>query len=142
MEKILFADDDAEIQDIVKTILMKEGYGVTVAKDGNEALDLARVSNPDLIILDYLMPGLDGIEVCRALKNDRAFKDVPVMILTAHPAEKERSLAAGAVDFLTKPVEKIDLLHRIRSVLKVRYINNELQKMIAYIEELEKKLES
>ncbi len=141
MEKILLADDDADVQEIAKVILTKEGYEAIIAKDGNEALDLAKANNPDLIILDYLMPGLDGLEVCRALKKEEALKNIPVLIITAHAGEKERSLDAGAVDFLTKPVEKADLLHRIKSVLKVRHINNELQKMIAYIEELEKKSE-
>ena len=141
MEKILLADDDADIQEIAKVILTKEGYEAIIAKDGNEALELAKANNPDLIILDYLMPGLDGLEVCRALKKEEALKNIPVLIITAHAGEKERSLDAGAVDFLTKPVEKADLLHRIKSVLKVRHINNELQKMIAYIEELEKKSE-
>lgn len=137
-EKILLADDDLEVQDIAKAILSKEGYEVIIAKDGNEALDLAKVHKPDLIILDYLMPGLNGLETCQTLKKDNDLKNIPVLMITAYPGEKERSLSAGAVDFLTKPVEKADLLHRIKSVLKVRYINNELQKMIAYIEELEK----
>ena len=130
MEKILLADDDADVQEIAKVILTKEGYEAIIAKDGNEALDLAKANNPDLIILDYLMPGLDGLEVCRALKKEEALKNIPVLIITAHAGEKERSLDAGAVDFLTKPVEKADLLHRIKSVLKVRHINNELQKML------------
>ena len=139
METILFADDDAEIQDIVKRILTKEGYEVRMAKDGNEALELAKQEKkPDLIILDYLMPGLSGLEVCRELKKDEATKAIPVLMVTGHPTQKERSLTAGAVDFITKPVEKSDLLLRIKSALKVRNIENELQKAIAYIAELEK----
>jgi CheY-like chemotaxis protein len=137
MEKILLADDDVEVQEIAKAIIEKAGYEVIVAKDGNEALGLAK-AKPDLIILDYMMPGASGIEVCNALKKDPQTKAIPVIMVTAHPAEKERALQAGAVDFITKPVEKSDLLLRIKSVLKVRHINNELQKIIAYISELEK----
>ena len=138
MEKILYADDDVDILMMSKEILTREGYEVIPAKDGNEALSLAKKNLPDLIILDYRMPGLDGKEVCEALKNDAQTKDIPVIMVTAYPAEKERSLSSGAVDFITKPVEKADLLLRIRSVLKVRHIKNELQKIIAYIAELEK----
>jgi CheY-like chemotaxis protein len=138
MEKILLADDDVEVQEIVRTILAKEGYEVTVAKDGYEAIGLAK-NKPDLIILDYMMPGASGVEVCQELKKDPNTKNIPVLMVTAHPMEKERALEVGAVDFITKPVDKTDLLHRIKSVLKVRNINNELQKMIAYISELENK---
>jgi len=138
MDKILLADDDPEVQEIVKEILEKEGYEVIVAKDGNEALDLAKTKKPDLVLLDYFMPGLTGTEVCGELKKDENTKQIPVIMVTAHPSEKETSLSAGAVDFITKPVEKADLLLRIKSVLKVRHINNELQKIIAYIAELEK----
>ena len=138
MDRILLADDDADVQEIVKSILSKEGYEVMVAKDGNEAVALARERKPDLVILDYFMPGLTGTEVCKTLKADEQTRGIPVIMVTAHPSEKESSLTAGAVDFITKPVEKADLLLRIKSVLKVRHINDELQKIIAYIAELEK----
>ncbi len=138
MEKILYADDEADVRETVKSMLTKEGFEVIVAKDGPEALGLAKTDKPDLIILDYLMPGLNGIEVCQNLKKDNLTKSVPVIMVTAYPDEKEKSLSAGAVDFITKPVEKTDLMLRIRSALKVRHISNELQKIIAYIEELEK----
>jgi len=137
MEKILYADDDTEIREIIKDILVKEGYDVLIAKDGNEALNLTKQSLPDLIILDYFMPGLTGEQVCMALKKDSQTQHIPVIIVTGYPNEKEKSLSAGAVDFINKPIEKTDLLLRIRSVLKVRHIKNELQKIIAYIAELE-----
>jgi len=138
MEKILLADDDQEVRDIVKIILEKEGYAVSIAKDGNETLNAVKQDKPDLIILDYLMPGLSGVEVLNVLKSTDDSKNIPVLMVTAHPTEKQRSLDAGAVDFITKPVEKTDLVLRIKSVLKVRHITNELQKIIAYISELEK----
>ena len=138
MERILIADDEADIREILKIILDKEGYGVILAKDGQEALDLIKADKPDLIILDYLMPVLDGISVCKALKKDDATKLIPVIMATAYENEKENGLAAGAVDFISKPIDRIDFLLRIRSVLKVRHITNELQRVIAYIAELEK----
>ncbi len=137
MEKILLADDDAEVLEIATSILSKEGYEVIAAKDGDEVIEKAK-QKPDVIILDYLMPGKSGIEVLNVLKKDPGVKGIPVIMVTAHPVEKERSLSAGAVDFIVKPVEKTDLLLRIRSVLKVRHINNELQKIIAYIDQLQK----
>jgi len=138
MEKILYADDDPDTQEIIKDILSKEGYEVIIAKDGNEALNLTKINKPDLVVLDYLMPGLNGVEVCKALKADNETKCIPVIMITAYPEEKERALQAGALDFITKPIAKTELLLRIRSVLKVRHIQNELQKIIAYIAELEK----
>ncbi len=137
MEKILYADDDPDIQEIISNILTKEGYEAIIAKDGNEALNLAKAQKPDLIVLDYLMPGLNGTQVCEALKNDNETRHIPVIMVTAYPSEKEKSLSAGAVDFINKPIEKTDLLLRISSILKVRNIKNELQKIIAYIAELE-----
>lgn len=138
MEKIIYADDDSDIQEIAKDILTKAGYKAIIAKDGNQTINLARQEKPDLIILDCMMPGLSGIEACEVLKKDGQTKDIPVIMVTAYPNEKEKSLSAGAIDFVSKPIEKTDLLLRIKSVLKVRHIKNELQKIIGYIAELEK----
>ena len=138
MEKILYADDDADIQEIIKNILTKEGFQVTIAKDGVEALKLAQETKPDVILLDYLMPGLTGAQVLQTLRKNTDTSSIPIIMVTAYPNEKEASLSAGAVDFINKPIDKTDLLLRIKSVLKVRHIKNELQKIIAYIAELEK----
>ena len=101
-------------------------------------MDIAKTQEPALILLDYSMPGMTGVEVAKQLKKDEATKGISIVMVTAYPGEKENGLSAGAEDFITKPVEKLDLLLRIKSVLKVRYISNELQRMIAYIAELEK----
>ena len=140
MERILVADDEADIREITRSILAKEGYEVILAKDGNEALIMAKEHKPDLAIMDFLMPGLNGIEVCQALKKDPVTENIPVIIVTAYPNQKEQGLSAGAVDFMSKEMDTIDLMTRVRSALKVRHITNELQRAIAYIEELEKKL--
>lgn len=140
MERILVADDEADIRQIMKGIIAKEGYEVILAEDGTKALAVAQTEKPDLIVLDFLMPGLNGIEVCKALKKEAATKDIPVIIVTAYPNQKEQALSAGAVDFMSKEADNVDILWRIKSALKVRNIANELQRMIAYIDELEKKL--
>ena len=138
VDKILYADDDLDIQEIIKSILTKEHFDVIIAKDGVEALNLATQHKPDVILLDYLMPGLSGLQVLESLRKNQETKPIPVIMVTAYPNEKEESLSKGAVDFINKPIDKADLLLRIRSVLKVRHIKNELQKIIAYIAELEK----
>jgi CheY-like chemotaxis protein len=139
MAKILFADDDSGIREVVSEILSREGYQVVVAKDGPEVLVLAKSDKPDLIISDFQMPGLNGIDVCKRLKADDFTKNIPVIMVTGYPSEKEESLNAGAFDFIAKPIDKTDLLLRIKCVLKVSNISNELQKVIGYIQELEKK---
>lgn len=138
MEKILIADDEVDIREIMKSIIAKEGYEVVAVEDGTQALETAREVKPDLVILDYLMPGLNGIEVCRALQKEEETRHIPVIIITAYPNQKDEALNAGAVDFLSKEADNVDIIWRIRSALKVRNIANELQRMIAYINELEK----
>ncbi len=138
MEKILYADDDEDIREIIDSILAKAGYEPIIAKDGREALDLAKKHKPDLIILDFLMPYLSGMDACKALKKDAETQGIPVIMVTAYPREKEEALSVGAIDFISKPIDKTDLLLRIKSVLKVSQIKSELQKVISYIAELEK----
>ncbi|MCG8430753.1 MAG: response regulator [Candidatus Omnitrophica bacterium] len=140
MEKILIADDEVDIREIMKSIIAKEGYEVIAVEDGTQALATAREVKPDLVILDYLMPGLNGIEVCRALQKEEETRRIPVIIITAYPNQKDEALNAGAVDFLSKEADNVDIVWRIRSALKVRNVANELQRMIAYINELEKKV--
>lgn len=140
MEKILVADDEPDIRDVMRSILLKDGYQVYTASDGVSALALAKQEKPDLILLDFLMPGLNGIEVCAALKKDEATRNIPAIIITAYPGQKEEGLSAGAVDFVAKDADSFDVLLRIKSALKVRTIANELQRAIAYISDLEKQV--
>lgn len=138
MNKILFVDDDPGMRETVRDILAEKGYEIVVAQDGNETIKLAKDSKPDLIVLDYLLPDINGSEVCKILKKNTETEHIPVIIVTAYPDQKEESLRAGAIDFVTKPIDNTDLLLRISSVFKVKHIKNELQKIIAYISELEK----
>lgn len=114
---ILVVDDDKKIADLVSLYLKKEGYSVLVAYDGQEALDLARRKAPDLIVLDLLLPGLDGMEVCQRL---RAESRVPIIMLTARSTDEDKLLGLdlGADDYVTKPFNPRELVARIRAVLR------------------------
>lgn len=114
---ILVVDDDHKIVDLVALYLKRDGYAVLTAYDGREALDIARRKRPDLIVLDLLLPELDGADVCRLL---RAESQVPIIMLTARSTDddKLRGLDLGADDYLTKPFNPRELMARIRAVLR------------------------
>jgi len=115
--QILVVDDDPEIASFIRRGLAYEGYTVETAADGNEALAKARDREPDLVILDIMMPGIDGIEVAKRL---RAGGEVPIIMLTARgtTADKVTGLESGADDYLVKPFEFDELLARIRALLR------------------------
>ena len=115
--KILVVDDDQRIVKLVQLYLEKDGYRVLVAHDGLEALRLARQRRPDLVVLDLLLPDLDGLDVCRIL---RAESKVPIIMLTAKTTEEDRltGLDVGADDYVTKPFSPRELMARVRAVLR------------------------
>ncbi len=117
MATILVADDDRKITDMLRRTLAYEGYEVLTATDGVEALSKAREYNPDLIVLDWMMPGIDGIEVARRI---RAADRTPILMLTARDAVEDRveGLDIGADDYLVKPFAPDELLARIRALLR------------------------
>jgi DNA-binding response OmpR family regulator len=114
---ILLADDDEMIVDILSHQLTREGYAVVTAGDGIRALELARTRQPDLVLLDVMMPGMQGWEVCRALRHE---SDVPILMLTARGEEMDRvlGLELGADDYIVKPFSFRELLARIRANLR------------------------
>jgi DNA-binding response OmpR family regulator len=116
-KKILVVDDDTKIVELVKLYLNREGYTVLTAYDGVEALRLARESHPDLIVLDILLPGMDGLEICRRL---RAESPVPIILLTAKTTEEDRivGLDLGADDYVTKPFSPKELAARVRAIFR------------------------
>jgi DNA-binding response OmpR family regulator len=115
--RILVVDDDKKIVELVSLYLRRDGYGVLAAYDGREALDLARQKQPDLVVLDLLLPELDGREVCRIL---RAESRVPIIMLTARSTDDDKlvGLELGADDYITKPFNPRELVARIRAVLR------------------------
>jgi len=121
-EKILVVEDEEEIQELVRYNLAKEAYLVSRAVSGEEALRKARLDSPDLVVLDLMLPGLDGLEVCRILKQDPATRDTPVVMLTAKGEESDivRGLELGADDYITKPFSPRVLVARVRAVLRRR----------------------
>ena len=129
---ILLADDEAVSRRLLSEALQRAGFDVRQAADGAEALRLAASDAPDLLVLDFEMPHLDGAEVCRALRNsDREdWQTLPVIMLTAHTEEAEEisCLQAGANDFVTKPVSRGVLTARIRTQLRLRSLADELRR--------------
>jgi len=116
-KRVLVVDDDAKTVELVKLYLNRDGYHVLTAYDGVEALRLAREGHPDLIVLDLMLPGMVGLEVCRILRNE---SDVPIIMLTAKTTDQDRltGLDLGADDYVTKPFSPRELAARVRAVLR------------------------
>jgi DNA-binding response OmpR family regulator len=116
-KKVLVVDDDAKTVELVKLYLNRDGYRVFTCGDGNEALRLARENHPDLIVLDLMLPGISGLEVCRVLREE---SDVPIIMLTALTRDEDRlkGLDLGADDYVTKPFSPRELAARVRAVLR------------------------
>jgi DNA-binding response OmpR family regulator len=118
VRKLLIADDENGIRSLVRMTLARNEYEIFEAADGTEALALARQHHPELVLLDVMMPGLTGFEVCRALKDDPATSQATVVMLSAkaQEADREQGMASGADDYFTKPFSPIALLRKIDEV--------------------------
>lgn len=121
-EKILVIEDEADLRDVLKTNLGKEGYVVVAAKDGETGLKLARAEAPAAIILDLMLPGMDGLQVCRLLKRDALTSGIPVLMVTARGEDVDvvTGLEVGADDYMAKPFSVRVLVARLRTVLRRR----------------------
>jgi len=124
-QKILIIDDDKDMTEALKIILEDESYKVKVAFTGKQGLDAIREEKPDLIILDLLLPGEDGVSICRNLKNAPEYKDIPVLVLTALARKMEKKIFSpavrenlGADEYLDKPVDPEKLIEKVRKLLK------------------------
>lgn len=119
MANVLVVDDDADVAELVRTVLSIAGHAVTVAGDGERGIAAASTAHPDLIVLDWMMPGMTGIEVCRTLRQDRAFDDTRIIMLTAKSAQTDIDAArgAGADDYVVKPFAPRELRRRVAELL-------------------------
>lgn len=126
---ILIADDNATNVDILQTRLDSQGYEIITAADGAEALAAAREHLPDLILLDIMMPNIDGIEVCRQLKADESLPFMPIILVTAKADTRDivEGLDSGADEYLTKPVDHASLVARVRSILRIKALHDTVE---------------
>jgi DNA-binding response OmpR family regulator len=139
-DKILVVDDESVIRELLRTFLIGEGYEVIEAASGEEAVETARREKPQVVLLDIKMPGMDGIEACERLRMDERTRFIPIIMVTAFGDSKMRALKAGADDFVNKPFEMVELAIRVKSILHIRHLTDELERAVAYIEELRKNL--
>jgi two-component system alkaline phosphatase synthesis response regulator PhoP len=135
-KKILIADDEPDILEIIQYNLSKEGYDVVTAKDGDEAVGKAKMTRPDLIILDIMMPKKNGVEVCEILRAQPAFKETLILFLTALSDEGShvKGLEMGADDYVTKPISPKILVSRVNALF--RRVNKEPEEKVLKIENL------
>ncbi len=129
--RILIIEDEAAIREMLGYSLMKEGYSCEEAADVDQARTLIHANKPDLILLDWMLPGMSGIDYARRLRNDSSTQNIPIIMLTAkgEEADKVRGLDTGADDYITKPFSTKELLARLRAVLR-RYADEEQQGVI------------
>ena len=117
--KVLVVDDDAFIRRPLEFILREEGFHPDTAVDGEDCLRKVTANRPDLIILDVMMPGRDGFDVCRVLKGDPRHAEIPIILLSARGQEQDRrrGLSLGAADFMTKPYSPTELIRKVRELI-------------------------
>ena len=141
-QKILVVDDVAMNVKLLQDILTVKGYDVVTASSGPEALERIKSDSPDLVLLDVMMPGMTGYEVCQIIRADPAIRVLPVVLVTAlDPSERIKGLEAGADDFLTKPINQPELLVRVRSLLRIKSLYDQVETQKAELADWNKTLE-
>src|SRR6266705_4250649 len=140
---ILVVDDNPVNVDILRTRLAVHGYEILTAADGDEALVVARAKQPDLILLDVMMPKMDGIQVCRELRADSSLPFMPIILVTAKtdPKDVVAGLEAGGDEYLTKPVDQAALVARVKSMLRIKNLHDTAEGLAAQLAEWNKILE-
>jgi len=141
--RLLIVDDNETNRDILRTRLAPQGYELLEAADGEEALSIARQQEPDLILLDVMMPKIDGIEVCRRIKADPALPFMAVILVTAKADSKDvvAGLEAGADEYLTKPVDQAALVARVKSMLRIKELTDQVRAQAADLAQWNRTLE-
>lgn len=140
--RILVVDDVATNLRLVEGHLRREGYQVVLASSGEEALQKIEIDPPDLVLLDVIMPGMDGFEACRRIRENPEIRHIPVILVTALTDldHKNQGQQAGADDFVTKPFDRNELLIRVRSMLRIKVLHDRLTQKIAELESAKKRL--
>ena len=143
MDKILVVDDIEENIELIKLFLTNSNYEVITTNNGKTAIEMAQTLSPDLIILDVMLPDIDGYEVCRRLKSDNNTEYISILIVTVHRSIDNRikALEAGADDFITKPFDHITLLSKIKSLLRIKHLSDQLKQKYAELQEKNKQIE-
>ncbi|HPC95520.1 MAG TPA: response regulator [Sedimentisphaerales bacterium] len=137
---ILVVDDNAQNLELIQAYLEDVECRIVAARDGIEALDLVAKTDPDLVLLDVMMPKMSGFEVCRRLKKDPATRDIPVIMVTAlnEFGDIERGIDSGTDDFVSKPVNRLELLTRVKTMLRLKHLSDTLERTVAYLSEVER----
>ncbi len=137
---VLVVDDNQQNRELLQAYLEDVDCRAIPAHDGPEALEIIAKNPPDLILLDVMMPKMSGFEVCRRIKNDPKTSDIPVIMVTAlnEFGDIERGIDSGTDDFLSKPVNKLELLTRVKTMLKLKHLTDKLERTLAYLNEIEK----
>lgn len=137
--RILIADDNEANVELLEAYLSGLGHDIEIAIDGQDTLDKVVSFQPDLILLDIMMPKLSGFEVCQKLKEDSRTSRIMILMVTAlnELGDIERAVEAGTDDFLSKPVNKVELVKRVENMLMLRGVSNELERLRQYIEKME-----
>ena len=139
--RILIADDNEPNVELLEAYLAGLAVETAVAVDGQDTLNKVESFKPHLILLDIMMPKLSGFEVCKTLKRDSATRQIMILMVTAlnELGDIERAVQAGTDDFLSKPINKAELLKRVENMLKLRHVTDEVERLRQYIEQMERR---
>ncbi len=140
--KILVVDDIPANVQLLETHLVSAGYKTNMAGNGEEALEKVRAEHPDLVLLDVMMPKMDGFETCKKLKSSQKTRHIPVIMVTAlnEIDDKIKGIESGADEFITKPFNKLELLARVKSLLRIKFLYDELQEKVNQLEQAKERL--
>ena len=137
---ILVVDDNQENLELLQAYLEDMDCQTVPAGDGLQAMEIVADNPPDLILLDVMMPKMSGFEVCKRIKNDPKTSDIPIIMMTAlnEFGDIEHGIDSGTDDFISKPVNKLELLTRVKTMLKLKHLSDKLERTLAYLSEIEK----